>query len=79
MVIDDDAAVRDSLTMLLETYDFQTRAYASGIELLADSRHHPPAYLIIDRHMPAMEGLDLIEALHDEGIPVRAILVTGSN
>jgi two-component system response regulator FixJ len=76
-VVDDDPAVRDSLTTLLETYGFQIVAYASGIEFLADEPHDGLGCLIIDQHMPAMDGLDVLAALRDEAIVVPTILITG--
>ena len=76
-VVDDDEWICDSLTALLEVYGFQVAAFASGAEFLADERHRSAACLIIDHHMPGMDGLDVIVALHREGIFVPTLLITG--
>jgi len=76
-VIDDDESVCDSLMVLLEAYGLQVLAYASGAEFLADERHRQAGCLVIDQHMPGMEGLEVITALHREGNLVPTVLITG--
>jgi FixJ family two-component response regulator len=76
-VVDDDPWVRDSLTVLLETHGLDVLTYASGAEFCLDERRRHVACLIVDHHMPGMDGPDTIEALRREGIIVPAILITG--
>jgi FixJ family two-component response regulator len=76
-VVDDDIPVCHSLTVLLETFGFETLSYSSVIEFLADERRRRLGCLIIDQHMPGMTGLDVIAALKREGVQVPAILITG--
>jgi FixJ family two-component response regulator len=76
-VVDDDASVSESLIMLLETYGFEAAAYRSGVALLADPRHCRMGCLIIDQHMPGMDGLAVVAALQREGILVPTILISG--
>jgi len=76
-IVDDDAGVCDSLSVLLEAYGFEVLTYASGAEFLADERRHQLGCLIIDHHMPGMDGLDVVLALHQRGIFVPIILLTG--
>ena len=75
-VIDDDASVRDSLGILLETHGFEARLYGCGSAFLAtpDRDLH---FVIIDQHMPGMAGLDVVEALRCEGLSIPTILITG--
>jgi len=77
LIVDDDASVRDSLSVLLETLGFEVRAYGSARGLLADDRRHDAGCLVIDQHMPGMDGLVLLAALRREGAGVPAILITG--
>ena len=76
-IVDDDVAVCDSLSVLLETYGFEVLTYASGAEFLAVKWRHQLGCLIIDHHMPGMDGLDVVSALHQRGIFVPIILITG--
>jgi len=76
-VIDDDAAVLDSLKFMLETAGYTVSAYSSATAYL-DDRSPPPACLIVDHHMPVMTGLDLIARLKQEAAAVPALLITGA-
>ena len=76
-IIDDDAAVRDSLCFLLEVAGFRVRGYASAAAFLADPEPCPNC-LILDHHMPRMTGLELAAQLRAEGATARIMLITGS-
>jgi two-component system response regulator FixJ len=76
-IIDDDAAVRDSLCFLLEVAGHRVRAYASAAAFLAETGVSPGC-LIIDHHMPHMSGLELVARLRAEGVRMRIMLITGS-
>jgi CheY-like chemotaxis protein len=75
-LVDDDAAVRRSTTFLLESCGFLVRSYACGIELLAD-RPGPHGCLVLDYHMPGMNGLELVERLREQRVELPVVLVTG--
>ena len=72
-VIDDDAAICDSTRLLLETYDFDVHTYQSGVDFLRDNR--AIACLIVDYHMPELNGLDLVAELRKRGRNVPAIIM----
>jgi FixJ family two-component response regulator len=76
-VVDDDDWVCDSLSAMLEAYGFAVRAYSSGAEFLADDRRAKAKCLIIDQHMPALEGLSVVAELRRQDIEVPTILITG--
>ena len=80
LVVDDDSAVRESLVMLLCADGLQTRAFASGDELLASLDGQPidgPTCLVTDLRMPGLSGLDLQERLSAGPHAMPVVMVTG--
>ena len=75
-VVDDDEMARDSLTVLLESHDFDVRSFESGKAFL-NARDGVRGCLILDVHMPELSGLDLLRVLRHEGDLIPAILITG--
>jgi two-component system, LuxR family, response regulator FixJ len=75
--VNDDAPVYDSLIVLLQTNSFAAIAYASGVAFLADERHREAGCLIIDQHMPDVDGLEVLAALQRGASFVPTILISG--
>jgi FixJ family two-component response regulator len=76
-IVDDDEWVADSLKVLLETFGFDVQSYSSGSDFLADNRRCATGCLIIDQHMPAMDGLDVVDRLQKQGVQLPTILISG--
>ncbi|HEY1960787.1 MAG TPA: response regulator [Rhizomicrobium sp.] len=76
-IVDDDDPVRDSMRLLLETFGYSVREYATPAALLDDPQARECSCLILDLHMPGMSGLELVEQLRSEGFEAPALLVTG--
>jgi FixJ family two-component response regulator len=76
LVVDDDAAVRNSIKFMMEVEGFEVRAYASAHELLNEDCLPAGSYLVVDYHMPAINGLGLVAVLRDRRISIPAILMT---
>ena len=75
-IVDDDAAVRDSLSLLLESGGLETRSYESADAfLLAGSQDM--ACLILDLHMPGLSGLELLRHLRTGGLSLPVFVVSG--
>ncbi|MFP6664685.1 MAG: response regulator transcription factor [Deltaproteobacteria bacterium] len=75
-VVDDDAAMRDSLRWLLESVDFVVKAFESARDFLKAYDGHRPSCLILDVRMPGMSGLDLQDELARRGIKVPMIMIS---
>lgn len=75
-VVDDDEAVRDSLTLLLESAGFAVRTYSSAPDLLR-ALPQPPGCVLTDVRMPEIDGLALQRRLVELGSRVPVIVMTG--
>ena len=76
-VVDDDAAVRDSLAFLLDTANLVSRTYESAAALLARAAHLEPGCIVTDVRMPDMSGLEMVRRLAELGVRHPVIVMTG--
>jgi len=77
-IVDDDAAVRDSLQLLLTSagYD-QVVAYPSGLTFLGESKPQTGDCLLLDVQMPDIGGLELQNELKRRATELAVIIMTG--
>ena len=78
VLVDDNAAVRNSLKLLLTARGYDVDLYAGGDAVLAaklDDR--ASRCLIADYLMPDIDGLNLLERLRSGGWSGPALLITG--
>jgi len=75
-VVDDDAAIRDSLALLGETAGLQVECYDSAEAFLA--AHHPDrrGCLVLDVRLPRMSGPQLHEELRRRGSSLPVIYLS---
>jgi FixJ family two-component response regulator len=78
-VVDDDASVRKALARLLSACSFDIRTYASAREFMRSSPDGLPACLVLDLHMPDIDGLDLRRHLREAGIDIPTVIITAHN
>lgn len=76
-VIDDDPAVRDSLSFLLETASLETRVYDSAIAFLEALPEVTSGCVVTDVRMPEMTGIELVRRLKAQGFALPIIMITG--
>ena len=76
-LVDDDPAVLDGLTFLLEGEGWEVKAYGSPGEFLREDAPSRPGCLILDINMPGMNGLDLQRTMRDRGYGLPIIFLTG--
>jgi RNA polymerase sigma factor (sigma-70 family) len=76
-VVDDDAAVRDSIAELVESIGLQAEGYASALAFLEAFQLERRGCLVLDVRMAAMSGLVLLERLKELGARIPVIVLTG--
>lgn len=76
-LVDDDEAVRNALSLLLETVGLTVRSFASPETFLMQSTGLTPGCLILDIRMPAISGLKLQERLNDQGVSWPTVIISG--
>src|SRR6195952_5404136 len=76
-VVDDDPAVRETLSMVLSTGGYQVICFADGAALLAVARSRIPACILLDVHIPGKSGLDILKELRGEDYPAPIFMVSG--
>jgi two-component system response regulator FixJ len=76
-VVDDDEAVRDSLSVLLAAQGYRVNSYRSAPAFLAAAPALPPGCLIADIRMPEMDGLELQQRLNERSFSFPMIVITG--
>jgi FixJ family two-component response regulator len=75
-IVDDDAAVRDSIQELLESVGLRAESYASGQAFLENFQPQRPGCLVLDVRMAGMGGLVLQEKLNELGAGIPVIIIT---
>ena len=76
-VVDDDDAVRLSMSLLIETLGLPVQSFASALDVLADEEALRQAHcLVLDVRMPGLSGVGLQERLSRLGHPLPIIFVS---
>ena len=76
-VIDDDDAMRDSLSFMLDAAGLRSRAWESAAAFLAGLDKVERGCIVTDIRMPDMTGLELVDRLKAAGQPDPVIVITG--
>ena len=76
-LVDDDAAVRDSLRWLLESEGLQVECFPSAADFLQRLDHHLCGCVMLDVRMPGMSGLELLAIMQAQQYVLPVIIITG--
>jgi FixJ family two-component response regulator len=76
-VVDDDPAVRETLSMVLSMGGYRVICFADGAALLAMARTRAPACILLDVHIPGKSGLDILKELRGEDYPAPIFMISG--
>jgi RNA polymerase sigma factor (sigma-70 family) len=75
-LVDDDASVRDSLSLVLSLKGMRTQLFATAEAFLETYQPDWCGCVLTDLQMPGMSGLDLQQALRDRGISLPVVVLT---
>lgn len=76
-IVDDEAAVAESLRWLIESVGLRVETFSTASKFLARYRPQDPGCLVLDVRMPAMSGLQLQERLNADAVSLPVIFITG--
>lgn len=78
LVVDDEAAIRTCLTILLESVGYDVDAAEDGIEALLLIGTNTPDIVISDLNMPGMSGVDLLSEIRRRFPQIVTIAMSGA-
>lgn len=76
LVVDDDRAVRDVIHALLELAGYSVADAHNGRQALARVAEHRPAVILLDLHMPVMDGWEFCRRLREWGQEIPVVFMT---
>lgn len=76
-IVDDDASVRDALSLLLGIHDYRVAVFGDAESFLKAYKKEWRGCLLLDIRMPGMDGLTLQKHLADLGSDLPVIIMTG--
>ena len=76
-IVDDEESVRRALGRLIRSARFDAATFPSGDELLETLIEHPPDCIVLDLHMPKVDGFRVQAWLSRAGYHIPVIVITG--
>jgi len=76
-LVDDDAAVRDSLALLIGTVGLRVQAWEEPQRFLAEFDRASVGAIVLDVRMPGLGGLTVLDRLAAEGVDQPVVMLTG--
>jgi two-component system, OmpR family, response regulator len=76
LLIEDDLAIADAISEQLTDRGFAVEWSSDGIEGLDKARSHPPDIVIVDRMLPGMDGVVVIEALRKDQMRMPVLVLS---
>lgn len=76
-IVDDDMYVLDAMSLLLRSAALTVQAFNSPQQFLAECSPELRGCLVLDIHMPEIDGLELQQRINDRNITMPIIFITG--
>lgn len=76
-IVDDDAAIREAIVVVLESVGIRARSYPAAQAFLTSGEASACDCLVMDVRMPGLSGIEAFRRLRDAGEPIPVIFITG--
>jgi FixJ family two-component response regulator len=76
-VLDDEPQLRKALERLLTAHGFTVTTYGQGADAFAALSAQPADCLLLDLHMPGLNGFDILQGFAARGITMPVVVLTG--
>ena len=76
-IVDDDPAVRETLSLLFSNAGYSVVRFAEGVAFLRAAKERNPACIILDVHMPGKTGIDILKELNAQDYPAPIFIMSG--
>lgn len=76
-IVDDEEPIRKALTRLLRSFGLAVESFPTGAEFLESLSTTQPDCLVLDLHMPRVNGFEVQAWLEKSGMHVPVVIITG--
>lgn len=76
LVVDDESEICDFLKAFFEDRDFEVRTANSGEEAVQEVEKNKPQLVLLDVHMPGMDGMSVLRKIKQSYPDIKVIMVT---
>jgi FixJ family two-component response regulator len=77
VIVDDEAPIRKALTRLVRSFGLEVESFPSGAEFIESLSTRQPDCLVLDLHMPNVNGFEVQTWLAESEIHVPVVIITG--
>jgi FixJ family two-component response regulator len=77
VIVDDDPAVRETLSLIFSREGYDVTCFADGASFLAAARARVPACILLDVYIPGRSGLDILKDLNAGDYPAPVFIISG--
>jgi len=76
-IVDDEESVRRAIGRLIRSAGIDVETFPSGAEFLQSLESHSPDCVLLDLHMPGLNGFEVQARLKEAQSPVPIVVITG--
>jgi two-component system, LuxR family, response regulator FixJ len=76
-VVDDDAGVRDALSIVFTLEGYKVTGFSDGAAFLAVAQARTPTCILLDVQLPGRSGLDVLRELNAQQYPAPIFIISG--